>query len=861
MQHLFPGQFNSNEKVILKRAEGVTHGDLRRLKIAAETLTFAKSIGFDMVDMTFDPTVHQYYDTVRFFQNERLASCSDDRISACENWILTNLDQLCFKYGQCELEQWANILQALIETQNTMHDTRGAFLKLIGMSMRCTKSRTINLTNPSSYHLPEGRSSSSTGFAILDERPVPDPTPAPEPEAVPEPVAEAVPEALLMPVKEEEAPAPPSPELDEAELWAMHDELVAEEASHKASLQAQPEVPTAPEETEAWVGALEKALIEPTSAAPSVAPSVVSPTLSEMPDEELQEFLAMNAAALDGMNFQLPPAVRIKEEPDEKKSDEEEPPAKKLKIDAIDAEEDVRIVLEAMIGEQKPKTEKVQIFGGGNVLLKYDEAMIFKPYVPKKDEEPIDGARAFADWMKIWGRSINGTTDPMKHKHWFLFELRGVAANVASEIFGGENGIDKMFPQLLWDVMDVDLVQSVLVFKPKFQTLVSVVETIFKRKQIKYQAYALALPTGTAAREILIKMFEARNNIPFKRIATMQFCNEEAQEGWDSLSFMAVVGDDTPEQFASRVLEATIKAAGKNKLSNFEQLLCSSKVQDAVKRCKTLQDKKNEAAVLLRSVVKQLGDTTFWNGVPKWSDNTFDCMDKQGVYWEDDGDGFKEKRVSLREAVENPKFHMTRAMFFSGTSGIGKTTLVKSIARYWAAGYWVQDQQEKQGRPVELDEEAVHIIYTAAVQSLNITTNKGFMKQFVPIIVDDTDLTDAAMQKTGDSGAGGWTGLRAKYITQMLEVVNSGDVGARYKNVYFDSQQPRMFVANVCFDDWIPAVAKNNLKDYQAIKRRVIVFDFNAGERILPIAAREAFKKNLTDLSARFAAAQKDIRM
>jgi len=51
------------------------------------------------------------------------------------------------------------------------------------------------------------------------------------------------------------------------------------------------------------------------------------------------------------------------------------------------------------------------------------------------------------------------------------------------------------------------------------------------------------------------------------------------------------------------------------------------------------------------------------------------------------------------------------------------------------------------------------------------------------------------------------------------------------------------------------------LKAYQAIKRRVIVFDSNVGDRLLPIAARNVFKKNLKDSSARFAAAQKDIRM
>ena len=173
----------------------------------------------------------------------------------------------------------------------------------------------------------------------------------------------------------------------------------------------------------------------------------------------------------------------------------------------------------------------------------------------------------------------------------------------------------------------------------------------------------------------------------------------------------------------------------------------------------------------------------------------------------------------------------------------------------------MQDQQEKQGRPVELDEEAVHVIYTAAMQSLNITTSKGSMKQYVPIVVDDTDLTDAAMQKTGDSGSGNWAGLRPKYITQMLEVVNSGDVGARYKNVYFDSQQPRIFVANQRFEDWIPAVAKNNLKDYQAIKRRAIVFDFDDKDRLLPIVARAVFSKSLKDLSKRFKAAQRESRM
>jgi hypothetical protein len=650
------------------------------------------------------------------------------------------------------------------------------------------------LINPRQYDLGDvpGRSYGSTGFAILDERIASQPEVedtledmledpvaelmAEEPVAEPvvEPVAEPVAEPVvnpvgLVPVKEE-APGSPPPD-DEAELWAMHEELLAEEAAHQASLQKHPD----PQ--------------------PTMAPNAASPTLSDMPDEELQEFLAMNAAALDGMNFQLPPAATVKMEPnredDSSNSPTLEPPVKKMKIggafeDIVDDE--VKRTFEAMIGEQKPRTEKVQTFGGGNVLLKYDEAVLFEP--PKKEttDEPIDGKKAHDAWMKMWGTNIAGSADAMKHKHWFLFELRGIASNKASEIFGGEAGIDKMFLGLLWDVMDLDLSQSVLVYKPKFQTLVLVVERVLTQAKIKFQAYVLALPTGLAAREILCKMLEARTDLPFQRIATMRFANEEAQEEWTYDSLMGVVGDDNPEQFAARVLAATIKKAGGGKLSNFEQLLCCGKVQAAIKNCKALQDKKNEAAALLKSVVKQLSDTTFWGGVPKWSDDTFECMDKEGIYWEDDGAGFKEKRVKLREAVENPDYHMTRAFFISGTSGIGKTTLSKTIGRYWAANYWIQDQHEKQGRPVELDEDAVRIVYTAAMQSLNITTNKGFLKQYVPIVVDDTHLMDAAQHKTGDSGSGKWAGLRPKYITQMLEVVNSGDVGARYKNVYFDLQ-------------------------------------------------------------------------
>jgi hypothetical protein len=117
----------------------------------------------------------------------------------------------------------------------------------------------------------------------------------------------------------------------------MHEELMEEEAAYRASLQTQP-----------------KALLEPSGASGS-------PTVSELPDEELREFLSMNAAALEGMDFQLPPAMQIKKEPNED-SDSAEPPMKKAKIDGsasnIEDEDKVNKVFEAMLGEQKPSNRK-----------------------------------------------------------------------------------------------------------------------------------------------------------------------------------------------------------------------------------------------------------------------------------------------------------------------------------------------------------------------------------------------------------------------------------------------------------------------------------------------------------------------
>ena len=77
-----------NEKVELCRAEGQTNGNIRRLKLAAETLISARLIG-QTVDGTVDTLPHPWFDTSRLMNRERMQTMKPHKVNL--DWVASNL--------------------------------------------------------------------------------------------------------------------------------------------------------------------------------------------------------------------------------------------------------------------------------------------------------------------------------------------------------------------------------------------------------------------------------------------------------------------------------------------------------------------------------------------------------------------------------------------------------------------------------------------------------------------------------------------------------------------------------------------------------------------------------------------------
>ena len=76
------------DRTVLCRAEGLTNGNARRVKLAGETLIMAKQLGHT-VDGAVDCHPHPYFTTVRLLNRERLDSMPSGKVDI--EWVRTNL--------------------------------------------------------------------------------------------------------------------------------------------------------------------------------------------------------------------------------------------------------------------------------------------------------------------------------------------------------------------------------------------------------------------------------------------------------------------------------------------------------------------------------------------------------------------------------------------------------------------------------------------------------------------------------------------------------------------------------------------------------------------------------------------------
>ena len=108
--------------------------------------------------------------------------------------------------------------------------------------------------------------------------------------------------------------------------------------------------------------------------------------------------------------------------------------------------------------------------------------------------------------------------------------------------------------------------------------------------------------------------------------------------------------------------------------------------------------------------------------------------------------------------------------------------------------------------------------------NLNKVSAHGYMRELLPIVIDDSELNDPNQNRTG--GGGDHQKLRANYIKHLLNVKDGGEVGARFNQVCLEARMPRIVCINGKVTEWLPdSVREGDAQHAGAIDKRLVVFE------------------------------------
>jgi hypothetical protein len=173
-------------------------------------------------------------------------------------------------------------------------------------------------------------------------------------------------------------------------------------------------------------------------------------------------------------------------------------------------------------------------------------------------------------------------------------------------------------------------------------------------------------------------------------------------------------------------------------------------------------------------------------------------------------------------------FYRTHTLVLHGDAGLGKTPLAMTLL-----GEVASQLQQGCNWPA-------YYIKVGTVESLRDAAASGTMKSKVPILFDDL---------SPDRACGTRTGMPVEMLKMILEVSQSTSVHARFKDLVFASDQPRIFTANAAtphewhrslpqgvfeMPDATRAALDFNIK--AAFKRCCFAF---VGHAVVPMEARE----------------------
>ena len=165
----------------------------------------------------------------------------------------------------------------------------------------------------------------------------------------------------------------------------------------------------------------------------------------------------------------------------------------------------------------------------------------------------------------------------------------------------------------------------------------------------------------------------------------------------------------------------------------------------------------------------------------------------------------------------------SHTFIFSGPAEMGKTPAAQSIA-------WTYAEVRGHG----------HYAQTSTVDSVRQLYVQGFFEPHLLVIVDDWRPGKASQDKRGDS---------ADFLKALTDIANPGCIGARYSDVKWAPNMPRIVTSQIGMQEWVDSV--DAVEDKEAVLKRTIWVEFERPVVPARLAKRHA-KERQDDISERF---------
>ena len=306
----------------------------------------------------------------------------------------------------------------------------------------------------------------------------------------------------------------------------------------------------------------------------------------------------------------------------------------------------------------------------------------------------------------------------------------------------------------------------------------------------KMTKYAITIGNGRAFSSKFFVFFESWAQCCVTWAGPLKFRDPpvaEEDEEWTFEKISFSCRDLDKKQFISLCGDAAIRVRHK-KGSPFDTALLAAKpFMDTLKQ---MEEKSVEAGV-------------YWLKDRRFPDlfKDFNDLAELKVVYHDAGQG-KEVSVPLLEWIEAGGY-LERGLMVEGSTGCGKTQLVKALAGYIVFMWRTVDFRTDEPIP----EEKQNFIFTT---TLDVHKNyQSHFAEYVPIITDEFDPNDVNQRVSGS----------LNQLKNAVQVDNVSSSNSRHQNAVYFQNMPRLFTTNTQRDIWLP----DGGSDQSALDRAAIM--------------------------------------